>query len=147
MPDQFSTDLKEFGSVNHRIGELERELDNLRAQRDTLQRRLRGQLSAAHGLPREAIRDDARGPTPDAVRAVVEFLRSVEGARSVSDVAQELRINERAATNRLLRAEKAGLIEREARGRYRMKSIPPSASATSDAKNEQSGATATESGE
>jgi DNA-binding transcriptional ArsR family regulator len=119
MPDQYANDLKEFGRVSQRLGELQTEITNLTMQRDQLQRRLRAHMAVAHG----GVPVESDGATPEAVREVVEALRRLNGSARVGDIAAALGISERAATSRLLRAEKAELIEREARGRYRLRGV------------------------
>ncbi|HET9342877.1 MAG TPA: type IV toxin-antitoxin system AbiEi family antitoxin domain-containing protein [Candidatus Eremiobacteraceae bacterium] len=122
MPDQFSNDLKEFGRISERIGLLQREIEELTAQRDQLRKRLRAYNSVV-GQGLSSLPDASDEEVSEAVKAVVDSLR--EGPARISDIADKLGITPAVAATRLLRAEKAGLIERESRGKYRLKPVHP----------------------
>jgi len=147
VPDPYLTDLKEYERVVEQIASLKADLSALERDRDRLRKKLRAHNELARGVPAAQLgvvlsTDES---TPDAVRDIVSLLSKLGGTAQLSDVATKLGISERAAAGRLARAVDANLVERVARGRYRLlatKSSEPSTDGLSEyAGNESAGET------
>jgi len=93
--------------------------DKLRAEAEQAEKevsRLRGQISKL--MRGEAPESPGSGTAPEYVRAVVDAFQTAGERIDAAILAQRLAIPPGTARNRLLRAERHGLVKRVARGQY-----------------------------
>lgn len=111
MPDPYNVALKEFERIVHKIGVVSTELAALEVQRDQLRKQLKALAGGSESEP-------AASRTPLAVAEAVRVLDSLGGSAELSVISQHLKVRNRVAAARMKRALDAGLVAREAHGKY-----------------------------